>query len=322
MMKGAVVKKNSPVSSPAEKIELMLSLITGDDVNRFSGIYLDETLQEFFYLDNELSVPPIPVGELDYGTGIELTEKLTKIIPEYMYKHTLLQKRKPQSEQHSLQFVKKVPGKIVDFAHILRLDFKLSGGSGSITGKSDARTFPSYVTDRIKYKSRLVPVVKESDPSQVDALKIKSQLKVENSEKRITSVYFDEFSTSEISIDFSTKAGSGIFAIPAKIYQFISYDYFTACMNVPDPAEKNLERAAEIFEPLFFFLYHSYREELPLPDEGISTLWDDLLDVTPSGVEQKAKFGELLKKFFSRYTIYRDDDMMLKGLRKFVIDQR
>lgn len=312
------MKKNSD-KSPMEKIDYLVSLISGHDINQLSGIFLDETLMEFFYLKNEISVPSIPVGELDYVTGVELTEKLIEIIPGFLYEHTLLEKRKPQSEQHTLQFIKKIPGKLIDFAHILRLDFKLTGSDGRITGKGDSRTFPSYRTDRIKYKSRLVPLLKESDPSLLDSVRIKSQLKIDNSEKRITSVYFDEFSTSDISIDFSTKSGSDIYAIPVKIYQFISYDYFTACMNIPDPASSNLEIAAAIFEPLFFYLYYQYRDELNEVDGKLFDVWGEFLEMTGSGIGQKIMLREMLKNFFSRYTLYRDDDMMLKGLRKIVI---
>ena len=313
------MKKNNSDKSPAEKIDYLVSLINGHDINQLSGIFLDETLSEFFYLKDEITVPSIPVGELDYVTGVELTEKIIELIPEFLYRHTLLVKRKPQSEQHALHFIKMIPGKLVDFAHILRLDFKLSGGYGRITGKGDSLTFPSYRTDRIKYKSRLVPLLKESNPSLVDSVRIKSQLKIENSEKRITSVYFDEFSSSEISIDFSTKAGGDIYSIPVKIYQFISYDYFTACMNIPDPTDLKLETAAAIFEPLFFYLFYRYRDESDAINDKRLAVWGEFLEVTGSGIEQKLILREKLKNFFSQYTLYRDDDMMLKGLRKIVI---
>jgi len=313
------MKKNNSDKSPGGNIDYLLSLISGHDINQLSGIFLDETLMEFFYLKNEIHVPPVPAGELDSVTAAVLTEKLIETIPGFLYKHTLLEKRKPPSEQHSLHFIRKIPGRLIDFVHILRLDFKLSGVEGRITGKGDSRTFPPYSTDRIKYKSRLVPVIKESDPPLIDSVRIKSQLNIENSEKRITSVFFDEFSTSEISIDFSTKAGSDIYSIPVKIYQFISYDYFTACLNIPDPAELKLENAAAIFEPLFFYLYYQYRDEFHETDGKRFIIWDEFLEVTGSGIEQKILLREKLKDFFSGYTLYRDDNMMLKGLRKIII---
>ena len=313
--KGVDMKINSSDKSSVETIDSLISLISESEVNSISGIFLDESLMEFFLLKNEMNVPSIPVGELDYTTGIDITKNLISVIPQYLYKHSLLEKRKPSSEQHSLQFVKNIPGKLIDFVHILRFDFKLTGRDGRITGKGDNQTYPEYSTDRIRYKSRLVPVLKGSDPFQMDSLRLKSQLKVDNEWKRITSVIFDEFSSSEISIEFSIKSGSDIFSIPPKLYQFISYDYFTACMNIPDPALSKLERAAEIFEPLFFYLYFQYRDGLHEVDEKQLSIHNEYIERTGSGLIQKPRLQISLKEFFSNYTLYSDEDLMLKGLR-------
>jgi hypothetical protein len=302
-------------------IDSLVSRIGDDERNRISGIYLDETLMEFFSLENEMPVPPISVSELDYGTGAGITENLIHVIPEYLRGHTLLEKRKPSSEQHTLQFVKAVQGRLIDFVHILRLDFKLSGNYGRISGKGDNQTFPPYNSDRIRYKSRLVPVVKGSDASLIESVRLKSHLEVDTDGKRFTSVFFDEFSSTEISIDFSMKAGSDIFSIPPKIYQFIPYDYFTACMNIPDPAASKLEKAAELFEPLFFYLYFQYRERHHEIDEKQLSICDEYLECSGTGVSQKPLLQESLRDFFTRYTLYRDDDLMLKGLRRINVNE-
>lgn len=311
---------NSDKSSVLE-IDHLVGLISGNEVNLISGIFLDESLLEFYSLKDEISIPPIPVNELDYETGAELAGSLGSVIPEYLYGHRLLEKRKPLSEEHSLQFVKPIPGKLVDFVHILRFDFKLTGGYGTIDSKGDNRTFPGYQTDRIRYKSRLVPVIKGSNPLLIDSLRLKSQLEVDTDGKRFTSVFFDEFSTTEISIDFSVKSGNDIYSIPAKIYQFIPYDYFTACMNIPDPTAEKLKLGAELFEPLFFYLYFQYRERHHEIEEKQLSVWSDYLDLTEAGVAQKPLLQEELREFFSNYTLYRDDDMMLKGLRQIIINK-
>lgn len=316
-------KENSDIT-PAENIDNLINRIKDSDINNISGIFLDESLMEFFSPENEIQIPPVPVSELDYATGLEITGKLIEVVPEYLSGHALLEKRKPASEQHSLHFIKMIPGRLVDFVHILRFDFKLAGGDGRITDRGSNRAFPQYGTDRIKYKSRLVPVVKGSDPYMIDSLRLKSQVKIEdggseNMLKKVTAVFFDEFSTAEISIDFSTKAGKDIYSIPPKIYPFISYDYFTACLNIPDPGYVKLDNAAGIFEPLFLYLYFQYREGLYEIDTGQLNVWDEYLEVTESGVSQRAVFHQKLEKFFSAYTLFRDDELMLKGLRKFVI---
>jgi len=315
------MKENSSDKSPVKTIDYLVSRISENEYNKVEGIFLDESLTEFYFLKNEMPIPAIAVGELDYKTGIDITKNMIAVIPGYLYKHTLLEKRKPASEQHSLQFIKTIPGKLIDFVHILRFDFKLSGGDGRIAGKGDNKTFPEYNTDRIRYKSRLVPVAKGSDPALMDSIRLKSQMKVNNDWKRITSVIFDEFSTTEISIDFSSKSGSDIFNIPPKIYQFISYDYFTACMNIPDPSAARLERGAALFEPLFFYLYFQYRDGALEIEEKKLSLCDEYIECGESGVTQRPLLKESLRDFFSHYTLYRDDDLMLKGLRKIIISE-
>jgi len=313
------MKINNPDKSPVSVINNLISGIGSNDCNQIAGVFLDESLMEFFSLKDEITVPPVPVGELDYNTGTEIVKNLTRVIPEFLNSHTLLEKRKPSSEQHSLQFVKNVPGKLIDFIHILRFDFKLTGNYGRITGRSDNQTFPQYVTDRIRYKSRLVPVLKGSDPAMFDALRLKSRLEVDTDGRRFTSVFFDEFSTTEISIDFSLKSGSDIFSISPKIYPFISYDYFTACMNLPDPTAAKLETGARVFEPLFFYLYYQYKERELEVDRNKLSIFNEFLESTESGVIQKPFLVESLRDFFSHYTLYRDDELMLKGLRKISI---
>ena len=315
------MKINDSDKSSVSEIDHMVSSISGNEKNKIAGVFLDESLLEFYSLKEGVSVPPIPVGELDYAAGAVITGSLVSVIPEYLHGHMLLEKRKPSSEQHSLQFVKSISGKLVDFVHILRFDFKLTGGHGTIAGKGDNRTFPGYMTDRIRYKSRLVPVIKGSNPILIDSFRLKSQLEVDTDGKRFTSVFFDEFSTTEISIDFSVKSGNDIYSIPPKIYQFISYDYFTACMNMPDPSASKLKAGSELFEPLFFYLYFQYRERHHEIDEKQLGVWGDYLELTESGVVQKPLLKERLSDYFSSYTLYRDDDMMLQGLRQIVINE-
>ncbi len=315
------MKINSTDQSPVSIIDHLVSEISESRKNIISGIFLDESLLDFYSLKDAIFIPAIPVGELDYNTGIDIVKNLTKLIPEFLLNHTLLEKRKPSSEQHSLQFIKPIHGKLVDFVHILRFDFKLTGGYGTIAGKGDNRTFPGYQTDRIRYKSRLVPIIKGSNPFMIDSLRLKSQLEVDTDGKRFTSVFFDEYSTTEISIDFSVKSGNDIYSIPAKIYQFIPYEYFTACMSIPDPTAAKLNLGAELFEPLFFYLYFQYRERNHEIDEKQLSIWSDYLEVTETGVTQKQFLQERLRDFFSQYKIYRDDDMMLNGLRQIVINK-
>lgn len=304
--------------SPESVINSHISLIQPADTNRISGYFLDESLLEFFLLKEEISIPPIAVSELDYNTGISIVKNLTAVIPEFLRDHSLLVKRKPSSEQHSLHFIKGFQGRVLDFVHILRFDFKPAGGYGKIEGKGDNKTFPGYKTDRIRYKSRLVPVKKGSNPELIDSMRIKSQLEVDTDGKRFTSVFFDEYSTTEISIDFSIKSGDSLYIIPPKLYQFIAYDYFTACLNVPDPGVKKLSTAVELFEPLFCYLYFQYRERSHEISENELSVLDNYLLVENSVVRQRPLLQNGLREFFSYYKLFRDDSMMLSGLREII----
>ena len=311
------VVKNSSI----ENINDSINLINENDKNKFEGIFLSESLTEFFLLKNEIHIPKISVTELDYKTGYTLSKYLVDILPEYLFKHNLLADRKPVSEQYSLHFIKTVPGRIIDFVHIIRFDFKLTGGHARIRDKGDNRTFPEYNTDRIKYKSRLVPVAKNSNPYMLEAIKLKSELEINSDSRKFTAVFFDEFSPAEISLDFNVKAGEDIYSIPPKIYPFLFYEYFTSCMNILDPSADKLEKAAEIFEPLFIYLYYLYRGDIHFAKKSDIAIFDRCLDISDSGISLKESFKDNLKEYFSCYSIYRDEELMLKGLRKIIIDE-
>ncbi|MCL2155399.1 MAG: hypothetical protein FWH53_07025 [Leptospirales bacterium] len=309
--------------SSIKKINNLINRINEHDKNKFEGIFLSESLTEFFLLKDEIHIPNISVIELDYKTGYTISKYLADILPEYLFKHNLLEDRKPMSEQYSLHFIKTVPGRIIDFIHIMKFNFKFTGGHGRIKNKGDNITFPEYNTDRINYKSRLVPVPKNSDPYMMESIKLKSLLEIDSStsSSKYSAVFFDEFSPAEISLDFNVKAGEGIYSISPKIYPFLFYDYLTLCMNIPDPTADRLERAAEIFEPLFIYLYNLYRGDIHFAEKSEITIFDRFLDFSDSDIGQKELFKDNLKKYFSCYSIFRDEELMLKGLRKIIINE-
>ena len=308
------------LKNPAEKINDLISLIDENDKNKFEGIFLDVLLTEFISLKDDIHIPKISVSELDYKTGLIISKYLTDILPEYLFKHHLLKKRKPASEQYSLHFIKPIHGRIIDFIHIMRFDFKLTGGYGKIKNKGDNKTFPDYTTDRIKYKSRLVPVPKNSKPYMIESIKLKPYLEIDTECEKFTAVFFDEFSPAELSLDFNIKAGEELFSVSPRIYPFLFYDYFTVCMNIPDPTADKLEKAVEIFEPLFFYLYYIYRDDTHFIEKNEIKIFDKYLDISDSGITRKELLKDNLKQFFSCYSILRDEDMMLKGLRRIIVD--
>lgn len=288
--------------------------------NSLSGIYIDETLSEFYRLDREITVPHLPVREIDLIHSREIAGQLIPVLPEFLSGHSFLEKRKPASEQHSLHFIRRIEGKVVDFVHVLRFDFRFSGRRGNITGKGDTERYPEYTTDLIYFKSHLVPVYRGSDPREINSVRLKESIEVETDRRLFTSVIFDEYSTREISIELSRKTGTEIFAIPLKIFPFINYEYFTASLNIPDPGKARLDASVDIFEPLFLYLYFSYRE----PDDKIqikeAVEVHSSLERTEKGISLRPDFILNLGDYFSSYTLVTDDDLLLKGWRKFRIN--
>lgn len=314
-----MIIKNFKKSS-AGKIKDILSRLSLNDFNRQEGIYLDEVLNLFLKLKDEFTVPGIPVKELDYIQGAVLFEEVIRQAPLYFYGHNFMEKRKPAAEEHSLQFYRKIEGLIVDFVHIIRVNFRFTPGSGSIISQGNSGTYPSYKTDRLFYKSRLVPVKKGSDPEEIQSVKIKDADAQEADNRLFTSVVFDESSSGSMSVELSMKAGPDVYPFPAKIYPFVFYDYFTACLVLPDPLPDVLEKGAEIFEPLFFYIYSNYRDIRQYPG-FTSEAFSGSLNIENDLVSLTGDYAVKLKNFFSRYSIYTDEALMLKGLRRVEISE-
>ena len=304
------LKKN-----PSDKIREILSGIKSSDFTSIGGIYLDEVLNIFFKLEGEITVPGISVKELDYKTGAAIFENMVKFAPEIFFNHSFMEKRKPAAEEHSLQFCRKIEGVVIDFVHVIRIDLRFTPGSGVIVSSGNNDIYPSYKSDRLFFKSRLVPVKKGSLPENIDSIKIKDSESIEADQRRFVSVIFEEKNRRPMSVELSKRAGSGIFPFSANIYPFITYDYFTSCLSLPDPLPHRIEEGALLFEPLFFYINSLYRgisdsaargaEEIP----GSLTIEGDNLSLTGDYVNK-------LNTFFSRYSIYTDDTLMLQGLRK------
>jgi hypothetical protein len=300
--------------SPSEKIKEILAGINLNNADMLEWIYLDEVLNLFLKLKGELTVPGISVKRLDYKTAVSLFEEVVKYAPHYFYAHNFMEKRKPAAEEHSLQFCRKFEGVIADFVHVIRINFRYTPGSGSIILHGNSDTYPSYQTDRLFYKSRLVPVKKGSIPEEVESLKIKDFEAQEADNRLFTSVVFDEGTSAIMSAELSRIAGQRLFPVPVGIYPFVVYDYFTACLALPDPLSDVIERGAEIYEPLFFYIYLKYRNT----QETLSAaeVFPGSLRAEKGTLSLTGDYTDKLKNFFSRYSIYTDDALMLKGLRR------
>ena len=301
-------------------IKNMLASAEGKNKNRITGIFIDETLSEFYRLSREITLPHLPVKEISLRDSHELAGLIVPQISEYITGHTFLEKRKPPSEQHSLHFIRHIEGAVIDFIHIIRFDFRFSGRRGMIIDKGDSERYPSFATDMLYFKSQMVPVYKGSDPAEVVSVRLKESIEVESDKRLFTSVIFDEYSSREISIELSRRAGTELFSIPLKIYPFVNYEYFTACLSVPDPTPERIVASAELFEPLFLYLYFNYRTSNDNIDiESIGRMNNSLLMIEDK-ISLNSRFVLDLKDYFSSYTLITDDELLLKGWKKFRIN--
>lgn len=306
------------IMTPAEKITAMLKSIDTGNLNAAGHTYINIMKNEFIVTGEEFFVPHIPVKELDYGSAVPVVEYLTRYIPEYLLHHELMVNRQPVSDQHSLQFAMKVPGKLIDFLHFFKVNLKYGGGAGRVVSQGGTDRYPSYYTDHVYFKSRLIP---QHPGSRTDNGVFFSPLRVFASTYTESDQYFHSFAVFEdikagdITREMHERLGYGdIFPISLKLYPFIEYDFFTFALNVLYPERSEIETAAGIFEPLFILIYSRYNDITGLFPQGLlpETFSDSLVSEGGS-LSFTDGFLERLRDYFSRFSIFRDDDLALKG---------
>jgi len=305
------------------KIQKILDSISPREKNKTGDVYLNIIQNEFIKIDGRIDIPKIPVKELDYPLSAVIVEKLSPFIPEFLYGSKLLERRIPPSEQHYLQFVKSVRGRAVEFTHMFKIDLKFGGDSSAIIEKGGTEFYPSFFTDRIYYKSRLVPGAFKPDQSlnDLNTLRLMDANRVDSEGFFYSFAVFEDIRVRETSKRLSDLLRSGIFKISTDIYPFVVYDYFTGCLNIPFPSYDQIEEAVSIFEPAFLYIYSSYKNVDGILDPGsVGDLFSDELEYTDSGLALRPPYIKRLRKYFSRYALYQDDELALKGWRRFIID--
>ncbi|MCU0822100.1 MAG: hypothetical protein MUC95_06465, partial [Spirochaetes bacterium] len=287
-------------------------------------IYINVIKNEFIMINGTVKIPKIPVKELDYNTAVTILEEAVKYIPEFLCGHDLLVDRKPAAEQHALHFVKAVNGIANDYIHIFKLYLKFEGDSRNVIDRGDTSNYPSYSTDRYYYKSRIIPVssvTRDKDKIDFKPIRIITPDSISTDQKLFTSAIFDDLDRKELTRDIHKKLGLDIFSISTELYPFIVFDYFTACFNVLYPSSEEIEKAVRIFEPIFISAMDKYGGLLKLKNyEDIKSRYkDQLYFIDESFI--KIKFMDELKSYFQRWSLYRDDDLTLKGWWRFVVNQ-
>jgi hypothetical protein len=308
----------------AGKIRAILNGIDAGEKNGTGAIFLNMIQNEFFNFDGSITVPRISVNELDYATAAGIVEQLAGYIPEFFCGHGLLESRMPPSDQHSLHFVSLLRGVLLNFIHIFKIDFLFGGDSAAVIEKGNTDYYPSYATSRIYYKSRMLPVSGVSTEGAIietfEPVRLRDSQQVHTDHLFHAYAMFEDLNSKELSQEFCRTVGPDLFRVPLDLYQFITYDYFTACMNVPYPTPEELAAALDLFEAVFIFLYAGYKEVGGLLEQGVLIeKFGDKLSINGNKIFFIPEFIVRLKAYFNRFSLYQNDDLMLKGWRRLDI---
>jgi hypothetical protein len=284
--------------------------------NRTENLYLNTIKNEFITFPGRIVIPRISVKQLEYETALPAVRDLGEFIPEYFQNHRLQSVRRPEAETHSLQFVQKLEGKLCDFIHMFKVDLRFGGDSYNIVEKGNTEFYPSYITNRIYYKSRLIPCPRELDIAKGDfaSVRLMDMQYVESDQYFHTFAVFDDISTRKITKDILDHLNIDVFNISLELYPFIVYEYFTACFNVINPTQAEIASAQELFEPVFIVIYSSYKDITTLaPLSDIEKKHSDAIEIVNGAPVLRKKFLERIKKYFKRFSLVRDDDLAVKG---------
>lgn len=285
--------------------------------NNCGPIIINEIKKELLILQKPVNVSKQHVSRLDYATLIPFVETMSEIIPEYLTGHTLLKNQIPAAETHSLQFVKEIKSKVYSYIHMLKIDLRFGSGIGTSRGGGSTEYYQEYDSDGLIVSSQVIPI-KSADYvdeciSDFMPVRVVKKESIEQGDRMLVHTFFDDFDATEINADIWHAVGDGIFPFSAKIYPFVSYAHFTSCMNLPDAVPSALETAVRLYEPIFL---------LVLSHLGISDIkkaveeYPDSLIIKGSALAFTESFANEIKQFFSRYSLFQDDDFMIKRWRR------
>lgn len=305
-----------------KRINTILEKIDADRANRTGDIYLNRVKETFITFDDIITIPRIPVKELPPDMAAGIMEDLSGIIPEFLRNHVLLEKRQPPSEVHSIHLVQRIEGEILDFYHMFRIHLQFGGDTSAIVRQGTSDLYPSFITNRVYYTSRLVPGKKAGDSGNtVDSLKLKDRLDTESDQHFHTFAIFDDVETGSLTRQLLAGVPDDIFSVSTSLYPFVVFDYFTACMNILNPTQAAIQQAADIFEPLFFVVAGGFVPPAKLASgHDLAEMFSGRLALEEDRVRVTPEFTAQLRDYFSGVGIERDDELAVKGWWRFVFE--
>jgi hypothetical protein len=287
-------------------------------VNLTDSTYINIICNEFIRIKGSMVIPKIPAKELSVADSGEIIASLASFIPEFLRGHSVPYRRIPPAEQHFLHFTRLFHGRLLDFRHIFKADLKFAGNPDGIIEKGTSDFYPSFRTDRIYYKSRLIPEMPQT--KTFSPVRIMDTGAVMSDDFFFTSTIFEDINKDKLTLEICGKLPE-IFTISPKLYPFVVYDYFTACLNVLNPTEEKLDEAVSIFEPLFLFIYSRFKDINLLADiDKIREYFADFFEPNMDELQLTQSFVQKLKDYFSRFNLIQNEEMALLGWRQFAGD--
>jgi len=144
-------------------------------------------------------------------------------------------------------------------------------------------------------------------------IKILTKEFIEASERYMVHAIFDDFDPTDINEKIHEVAKQDLFPFSYRIYPFISYAYFTSCINFPDPVARVLDLVPEIIEPLLAEVFVSFGS---VDASVIAANYPSDIILADGSVSLSDEYRARVIKLFSRYSVYQDDDLMLKRWRR------
>lgn len=303
--------------SGVKKAQKAVDVIPPGALNNTGKLYINEIHNEFIRINGFINIPRLPVTEIAVADAESIIADIASFIPEFLRQHTVVEKRVPPSDQHMLHFIRDIPGRLISFTHIFKLDLKFGGDPSNIIEKGTSDFYPSYTTDRLYYKSLLVPKIGSS--AEFTSLRLIASDLVISDQLRFTSALFDQVDKTGMTAQILEQLPKNIYSVSPNLYPFIYYDYFTACLSILHPNEKNLTEAAALYEPLFLFLYNCFNDIEPIAEpREIIKLFKNRLKFHEKKLQLNETFVQELQKYFSRYHLVQNDEMALKRWWEFV----
>ena len=282
------------------------------------GIFINETKNEVLSLGSLIEIPRISVKAVDRTSIAPVVDAIMKAVPGYFRGHTVLENPYPAAETHHLHFVRQIQGVRQSFIHMFKLDFRFASDMGTNHRDGTADFYPSYSTDRVLYKSVLIPVdsVERNDEGITSFVPSRISMKesVDADRFKFAHTIFDEFDPTEFNERIYEHLDAELFPVSHRIYPFIEYGFFTIMMRIPDPEMSVVDEAVRIFEPLYSRLHCVFSGETPEYD-AVSAYSGELL-LRDGLIVESDSFRKKTKDFFSRYSFFQNDELALKRWRR------